>query len=118
MLRLTLIVGWLAAVAAFSPSMSLSHKSTLGMPRAPEPSWKNVPIVCKPSLPLKRDDTGGSHTLIYEAKFEHNRIVIRPRRIRRRRNRVEQINYVIGGMLRDAKKLNEWCWNLKASLGK
>lgn len=81
--------------------MFLLEQDTIGIFKN---SKATTALLRLPSLPLKRDDTSGSHTLICEAKFENNRIVICPRRIRRRRNRVEQFNYVIGGMLRDAKK--------------
>ena len=90
MLRFCVFLSLIIVISAFTPHMC--------DPLPTDGGRKIVPIVCKPRLKL-RDMSGSScassmRKLVYEATFENDRIVIRPRRRRLKRGVWEKLKRV------------------------
>lgn len=83
MLRPCVLLSLMLVISAFTPHMC-DPLPTVG-------GRKVVPIVCKPRLKLRDMPV---QKLVYEATFENDRIVIRPRRRRLKRTCWEKLKRV------------------------
>ena len=95
MLRIPLLLSWAVVASTFSLNMCET---------ALRDGRKLVPIVCEPGLTSSKTSNVNLRKLVYEATFEHDCIVIRPRRRRRKRSYVERIVWRTKNMWREFKE--------------
>lgn len=87
MLRSLVFAMAIATASAFSMVMSDSPL---------QPSAKKiVPLVVKPRLKRSETPVTGKSRIVYEATFEHDRIVIRPKRRRVRRTFSQKLQLLL-----------------------
>lgn len=96
MLRVSLLLTMVIGIAPFTITMCSPRLDSQGLGfgkqgvAPPTDGMKVVPIVCKPGLRMSDVPSSEMRKLVYEATFEDDRIVIRPRR-RRKRSSFEQL---------------------------
>ena len=95
MLRLCLLLSLAVVISSFS----------LNMCETPlRDGRKLVPIVCEPGMTRSDASKINLRKMVYEATFENDCIVIRPRRRRRKRSYVERIVWKTKNIWREFKE--------------
>jgi len=92
MLRVFLLLAMAIGITPFTATMCSPRLDDHGKQSIASPTdgMKIIPIVCKPGLRLRDVPNSEMRKLVYEATFEDDRIVIRPRR-RKKRSSFEQL---------------------------